>query len=368
MDQKYVLKDELFNIETITELSNTIKSIYEAFDSEIFIMTCIEGFSSRELKERMTYISDILEVHLPSDFYHATEIMLKVCEKTDVTGGFVYGAFCEYIEKHGCNEMYLEHSLNMLGEYTKVFSAEFAIRKFINCFPEITFQRMIDWSKSVHIDQRRLASEGLRAKLPWAKKIDFDPKRAVEPLEYLYYDAERYVTRSVANHLNDLSKIYPELVIDILTKWRASNKQNEDEMTYIVNHSTRTLIKRCYPGALMLLGYKLNPKIKVSDFKITTPKIQIGESLEFEFSIEALENTKLMIDYKIDYPMAKMKRSEKVFKIKKCTIKKDKSILVQKKHPFKVMTTKKLYSGEYIITLQINGKQYNQDKFYLEVR
>lgn len=367
MDEKYVLKDELFNIETVTELSNTIKSVYEAFDSEVFIMTCVDGFSSRELKERMTYISDILEVHLPSDFYHATEIMLKVCEKTNITGRFVYGAFSEYIEKHGCNETYLEYSLYMLGEYTKVFSAEFAIRKFINHFPEITFQRMIDWSKSIHVDQRRLASEGLRAKLPWAKKIDFDPIRAVEPLEYLYYDTERYVTRSVANHLNDLSKIYPELVIELLRKWKSSKKQNEDEMSYIINHSTRTLIKRCYPGALDLLGYKLNPKINVSDFEIVAPKLQIGESLEFRFNIEALEDSKLMIDYKIDYPMAKSKRSEKVFKIKKCTIKNGKSIRIQKKHPFKVMTTKKLYSGEYNISLQINGKLYDQGEFYLEV-
>lgn len=224
MEKTFSLKDDLFNRETVMELSHSIKCVHETFDADSYTEKCLSGFDSRELKERMSYMCELLKTELPSDFYKATDIMLKACEKTKASERFVYGSFCEYIEKYGCSDEYLNHSLKMLGEYTKVFSAEFAIRAFINKFPKDTFKQMVIWSTSVDVDQRRLASEGMRPKLPWGKSIDFDPALAMEPLNNLYFDSERYVTRSVANHLNDLSKIQPDLVISTLIKWRDSKK------------------------------------------------------------------------------------------------------------------------------------------------
>lgn len=367
METNFSLKDDLFNRDTVEEMAKSIKSVYQAFDEDTFIQTCINGFESRELKERMSYICTCLKDMLPEDFYQATEIMLESCKISQAEESFVYGAFSEYVEIYGCSDVHLKHSLKMLGEYTKVFSAEFAIRRFINEYPEETFKQMIQWSKSKDFDQRRLASEGLRAKLPWASKIEFDPIRATEPLQNLYYDKERYVTRSVANHLNDLSKIDPETVIEILKKWQASGKQEEKEMAYIISHSSRTLIKKCHVGALELQGYKADAKIDINGFCVATPEIQIGESLEFEFELSTKEDLKLMIDYKIDYPMAGGKRSTKVFKIKKTSLKKGEKMKVGKKHPFKVMTTKKLYSGDYRVSLQVNGKIYAEGSFKMEV-
>jgi 3-methyladenine DNA glycosylase AlkC len=40
----------------------------------------------------------------------------------------------------------------------------------------------------------------------------------------LYFDESRYVTRSVANHLNDISKIDESLVIETLEKWKNYKK------------------------------------------------------------------------------------------------------------------------------------------------
>jgi 3-methyladenine DNA glycosylase AlkC len=47
-----------------------------------------------------------------------------------------------------------------------------------------------------------------------------DYKRTIEILDNLYFDKSRYVTRSVANHLNDISKIDGDLVVDVLEKWK----------------------------------------------------------------------------------------------------------------------------------------------------
>jgi len=62
-------------------------------------------------------------------------------------------------------------------------------------------------------------------------------------LDELFYDQTRYVTRSVANHLNDIAKKDSEFVYKILEKWKKSQKQNKEEMDFIIKHSLRNLIK-----------------------------------------------------------------------------------------------------------------------------
>jgi ribosomal protein S4E len=65
--------------------------------------------------------------------------------------------------------------------------------------------------------------------------------------------------------------------------------------------------------------------------------------------------------------MANNKTSKKVFKIKKVLLIKGENITINKKQAFKLMTTKKLYSGEYSLIIQINGKEYGNTKFYITV-
>jgi hypothetical protein len=161
-----------------------------------------------------------------------------------------------------------------------------------------------------------------------------------------------------------LSKIDPKAVIQKLERWKESGKQNEKEMEYLINHSLRTLTKRGDPEALSLLGYKRNPKIEVKGFQIRTPELKLGEYLEFEFEILAKEDSNLMIDYIIDYPM-KNGRSKKVFKLKKCEIKKGEVQKYIKRQQFKNRTTRKLYEGEHKVSLQINGTVFAENKFIL---
>ena len=97
-------------------------------------------------------------------------------------------------------------------------------------------------SKSKNYHHRRLSSEGSRQKLPWAVNINLDYKNTIEILDNLHSDKSRYVTRSVANHLNDISKIDPDLVLDTLQRWKSTNLS--EDIDYIISHSTRTLIKK----------------------------------------------------------------------------------------------------------------------------
>jgi 3-methyladenine DNA glycosylase AlkC len=96
---------------------------------------------------------------------------------------------------------------------------EYSIRFFINKHEEKTIEKIILWSKSQNYHVRRLASEGSRPKLPWGEKINLDYKKTIQILDNLYHDKTRYVTRSLANHLNDISKKDYELVLNTLKKW-----------------------------------------------------------------------------------------------------------------------------------------------------
>jgi 3-methyladenine DNA glycosylase AlkC len=77
---------------------------------------------------------------------------------------------------------------------------------------------------------------------------------AVPLLDILYGDSARFVTRSVANHVNDITKLDPDLALDMLQRWRSSGRQYAKEMDYVVWHATRTLLKQGNARAMELLG------------------------------------------------------------------------------------------------------------------
>jgi len=104
-----------------------------------------------------------------------------------------------------------------------------------------------------------------------------DYKKSIEILDNLYQDESRFVTRSVANHLNDIAKIDEDLVVETLKKWRNENIHSlrAQDLDYIISHGTRTLVKKGHKKTLEFLGYSTDPKIKVNNFKIQTKQVQI---------------------------------------------------------------------------------------------
>lgn len=373
MKEKFSLKDALYNPKKVSKIAIEIKAVYPDFQEEAFEKEVLDLFPDLELKARMYHIRDMLTLYLPADYREAIHILLQALPEAldntksdDDFGDFIYAPYGEFITLHGCCSEYLEFSLAALREVSKRFSVEFAIRDFINTFPTETLAVLEACSLSDNYHERRLASEGLRPKLPWAKKLTMHYSEALIHLENLFYDNTRYVTRSVANHLNDIAKMDAPLVIDTLRRWKTSDKQNAKEMDFILNHALRTLVKQGNEDALTLLGYGHQPSIKVSDFILQYDEVSIGEALIFDFKLEAKENTKLMIDYIIHFRTKSGTLSPKVHKLKKVSLKKGVSLTLQKKHPFKAnMSTRTLYEGEHKVELQINGTLYASSTFIL---
>ncbi|HHH19922.1 MAG TPA: DNA alkylation repair protein [Campylobacterales bacterium] len=373
MAEKFSLKDQLFNPKTVHQIASEIKQVYQAFEQADFEKEVTQAFEELELKERIAHIRDMFAKYLPTDYSEATTILLNALppeldpDKTDDDfGEFIYAPYSDFVATFGCTGEHLEFSLGALREMTKRFSAEYAIRAFINAFPEETFAMLRECSQSANYHERRLASEGTRPKLPWGKKLTTHYRQPLSLLDNLYTDTTRFVTRSVANHLNDIAKIDSNLVVETLKQWNASKKQNDKEMTFITNHALRTLVKEGNPQALELLGYHTNPTITLHNFQLTDTEVKTGEYLEFSFDIEAMEDEALIIDYIIYFQTKAGKLSPKVHKIKKLNLKKSEQVTINKQHLFKAnMSTRKLYSGEHRLVLQINGQEYFNVEFEL---
>ncbi len=361
MSEKFLLKDHLFNTERVTYIAGLIKDSYPEFKNKEFIKKTIAKFPELELKQRIDWIRQKLEEFLPNDFEISLSILLKSLpseldpNKTDDDfGEFILSPFTSYVVANGLSKKHLKKSLGALGEFTKRFSAEDGIRFFINEFPNESFTQIKKWAQSKNYHQRRLASEGLRPTLPWNISIDFDYKKGVEILDLLYTDKTRYVTRSVANHMHDISKIDADLVIDTLKRWKTSGKQESSEMEYIIRHSTRTLLKQGNKEALALLGYKKPAQVSVKIEKISK-SVKLGEKLSFDINIHSRLDQKLLVSYYVYFLNKKNEFIPKVFQIKKCEMKKEETLEISKKHLLREMTTKKLYPGKQAIQIIVNG-------------
>ncbi|HFQ61418.1 MAG TPA: DNA alkylation repair protein [Epsilonproteobacteria bacterium] len=372
--EKFSLKDELFNPQKVEKIAREIQEVYPSFDTQNFIQETLKAFSTLELKERIYHIRDMLYKYLPTDYQEAVSVLLEALppeldnSKTDDDfGDFIYAPYSEYVTTYGCNEEHLDFSLEALRTITKRFSVEFAIRDFINIYPKATLKMLESCAKSTNYHERRLASEALRPRLPWAKKLEIDYTLPLRHLELLYADKTRYVTRSVANHLNDISKRDAALVIEILKRWQKNEKQTQKEMAFITNHALRTLVKQGNQEALAFLGYVKHPAIRVKQVKVMTSIVHIGEALVFEVEIEALEEVALLVDYVVHFCTRNGTRNIKVHKLKKLSMKKGEQSVLKKRHPFRAnMTTRKLYAGEHLLEIQINGTIVNQVHFTLK--
>lgn len=374
-EEKFSLKDQLFNERKITKIAGDIHRVYLDFKREKFIQDVVSKFPELELKQRINHISFCFQAYLPEHFSDALQILLQSLPEPcnpDLNdndfGDFIYAAYGDFVAQYGCSIDFLDVSLDALEQITMRFSVEYAIRNFINAFPQETLKRIEQWSKHPHYHVRRLASEGTRPKLPWGMKIGLDIHEPLHLLDTLHADSTRFVTRSVANHLNDIAKTHPELVLERLKQWKKEQKQNTKELDFIIRHALRTLIKKGDKIALELIGIGALPKITIQNIQISE-SVQMNGHLEKSLELVAQEDCTLLIDYVIHFQSSKGEmNSVKVFKWKQISAKKNEQIQLAKRHEMKqFMTTRTLYPGTHRWSLQVNGEIVHQQEFELKV-
>lgn len=242
MGTSYSITDS-FGTNLAELLSEKILKVYPQFDSKNYITTIDEKCSGLTYTQRVVLHADELLLYLPEKYDKAVAILTSILgpENPKETGMFTNYYWVlpigKYVEKYG-----LEHydiSIKAIGEITKRNTGEYAIRPYIRRYPNETLKQMKTWAKSNDFHLRRLASEGLRPKLPWAPKLDTfidNPKPVFEILELLKEDNIKFVQRSVANHMTDWLKVNPEPAIAKLKEWNTSGHKNTQ---WIIKRATR---------------------------------------------------------------------------------------------------------------------------------
>lgn len=354
------LKEE-YNKAFIVDLANSIKANYPEFEVVQFQESILsQDWSNKELKQRMRIITNAMNQFLPIDYPEQLKHIVEVAKKYSGIQGFV---FPDFVEVYGLENY--EESMEALKTLTRYSTAEFAIRPFILTYPD-AIKQMIIWSKDKNEHVRRLASEGARPKLPWAAPLKMyieNPEPVLPILEYLKNDDSLYVRKSVANHLNDISKSHPDLVIKICGQWYGKTTNTD----WIVKHALRTLLKAGDKDALAIFGLSDASKLSINHLELSSNEITIGDSLNFYFTVknedDKLRNVRL--EYYVYYLKSNNSLSKKVFQIGECKLNKGEAKDFNKKQSFKDLSTRKHYPGEHKIAIAVNGEEKIIEKFFL---
>jgi 3-methyladenine DNA glycosylase AlkC len=363
-----------FSAALVRRLAADIVRAEPSFPARAFIRQASTGLDQLELLGRGRHIARALQDHLPSDYPLAIQVLLRSLRPADsseepVGGGmapFYYMPHTIFVAEHGLQHFDL--SLRAQYELTQRFTAEFSIRPFIAHDPERTFAQLQVWARDDNPHVRRLVSEGTRLRLPWAGRVawlDENPARVLALLQLLKDDPSPMVRRSVANNLNDLSKVYPELTIETCRAWLQGASA---ETQALVRHALRTLVKKGQRAALTLLGAGARPKVTVSAARLSAKSVRLGDALSFSFTLQSRASRvqELVVDYAVHFVKASGEQKPKVFKLKRVSLAARGTADFVGHVSFARMTTRQHYPGRHRIEVLANGQAFPLAEF--EVR
>lgn len=226
-------------------LAEKIKPLYEGFDDTVFVNSIKAGCTDKRLKERVALIAEHLRLHLPDNYPKSLGILTQVLgpENQEETGMFTrfywIMPIAKYVELYGLDHFDL--SISAIEEITKRNTGEYAIRPYIRKYPDQTLEQMGEWTLDKNFHLRRLASEGLRPKLPWATKLELfidQPGPVFDILQLLKEDTVHFVKKSVANHITDYLKVNPEAAQQLISNWQPTENPHTK---WILKYAKRKL-------------------------------------------------------------------------------------------------------------------------------
>lgn len=352
-----------FSPSLVRRLAGTLEDAHPAFGAKEFIKQATHGLDDLELLARAKHIASALAAHLPQEYPQAVAILLRSLGPEHTSdelvgvgmGPFFYMPHLVYVAERGLE--HFELSMQAQLELTKRFTAEFSIRAYIARYPDKTFAVLEQWAHHDNPHVRRLVSEGTRLRLPWGTRVkwlDENPERIVALLELLKDDPSSLVRRSVANNLNDLGKVHPDVLMRIAATWLRDADTNRRAL---IEHALRSAVKRGEPKALQLLGYGKKPSVRVEDAKIS-PRVRIGQNASIAFSLRSTAKTKqdLLVDLAVHFVKARGHTARKVFKLKRITLPPREVTRLQATISLAVHTTRKPQIGVHAVDVLINGQ------------
>ena len=351
---------EIFNAERLQHIATEMTAVYPAFDAKGFLKLAKTGLAELSVMQRMARVSECLHAVLPLGYDASLEVLRALAPR--LNSGFVCMCLPQYVATYGADRF--DVSMDALKYFTTFGSSEFAIRHFLRRDLERSLELMHDWSLDDNEHVRRLASEGCRPRLPWSfrlEQVQADPRLAAKILDNLKADTSLYVRKSVANHLNDITKDHPDWVLDVIEGWSLDNKHT----AWIAKHALRSLIKQGNQRALAIIGAGGKPEVEIVDVRVNPPVIGLGEKITLSFAVKSTvaDSQRLVIDYAIDYVKANGSTSAKVFKLKALTLPGNGTEHLSRGQHIKELTTRRHYVGRHAVHIMVNGERLASTAF-----
>jgi 3-methyladenine DNA glycosylase AlkC len=234
---------EKFGKELAFLQSEKILTVYPEFNAKAFIQSIESKVIGKTYTQRIQLFAEQLKVYLPDHYEGSLKILVSVLgeENPNQTGMFTHYYWIlpigKFVSMYGLNHFSV--SMKAIEEITKRNTGEYAIRPFIEKYPEKSLETIELWARSDNFHLRRLASEGLRPKLPWAPKLDTftnNPEPIFQILDILKEDDIMFVKKSVANHLTDWLKVDKNAAHKLIENWQESDNQHT---RWILKRATR---------------------------------------------------------------------------------------------------------------------------------
>ena len=322
------------------------------------------AIDGQPLSGRAALLRDGLSADLPSGLDATERIVTAALEGPELTGWIVW-PLGDLVAARALADPApdaFERGLDLLAALTGRLTAEFSLRPFLAADLDRALAVALGWTADRDEHVRRLASEGTRPLLPWAPRVPAltaDPRATLPILDALYRDPAEYVRRSVANHLNDLSRADAELAVATAARWLADPDASTDA---VVRRALRTLVKRGDPAALELRGFGGGDALTVRGPDLDVAAIPAGGEVAFALVVAngGDRPARVAIDYVVHFVKASGATSPKVFKVAEPTLAPGQAFETVRRHSFADLSTRRHHPGIHAIELQVNGVRHGR--------
>jgi 3-methyladenine DNA glycosylase AlkC len=340
----------------VAALADELTRAWPAFSCARFVAEATDGIEDRELKARIALVSDALVRALPADAEGLARLVQRLLASPGFDGWMLWPVL-DAVTRAGIERP--EETLPLLRLLTPRWTAEDAVRPFIDRYPDIAFRHLTAWAVDPDEHVRRLVSEGTRPRLPWSSRLrDLarDPSPSIPLLDVLRDDESEYVRRSVANHLGDIAKDHPTLAVAVAARWIEEGGRHVER---VVRHGLRGPVKAGDPAALRLLGIDVEAQIEILALTVEPAEITIGTSATIACTLvsAAPDAVDAVIDVRVSFANAAgaLTRS-RVFKLVRRRLEPGVAVTVTRRQPFRPVSIRALYPGRQRIEIQVNGR------------
>lgn len=357
-------------------LAAMLRQAWPRFPAHAFVAQVEPGFTALGLMDRGRRMADALHTHMPRDFPQAARVLVESMGPPlgldargeplavpGAPGGFFYLPHSMWLSQAGLD--HLDAAMAAQHALTQRFTAEFSLRPYLARDPQAVLRRLAAWVEDENAHVRRAGSEATRPRLPWAQHLPAfiaDPRPVLPLLDKLRDDPSSYVRRSVANHLNDIGKDHPQLLLEVAGRWW---QDAPPERQQLVRHALRTALKRGDPQALALLGHGDEAAMDVARARVTPARVRVGETVRIEVELRNTgpDAAEARVDLCVHYAKADGSARPRVFRWKTVVLPAHGAERLHKTLSLRQMSTRTHHPGEHRVELRLNGRTHALGRF-----